>query len=371
VDIHRESSCNNESNSTLQLNWTYLDRSEQQLRMKYPNYVRMDGIAYNHASVTYDDGSTRDGKETFQCRMEDMLILITADQARVCREQLEYACSRAQRSVCPCYSLSDLVLAEAQIFDDEIILDREMSCVRPLTREEGQYGLFQVRTEDNDKTGPWSYNRNSSFPLYTVNNSMDMCHGERAQGEGRISRMYTSQALHCRRLMQESCTSLSEPYMVEPMCTDDDIFAFKRVKTKNCSWVAEDPKDRCRRLDRRVNKAVFESCRKTCKMCACVDDPDFRLGDPKKDCDWVKQDAPIRCRMENAAGNCLGSCSSKCCQDNPYFRIWGKDGCDLVKDSGNQTSKRIMKRNNRCARKIFANNCPFTCGRCPGTSLFL
>jgi hypothetical protein len=139
VDIHRESSCNNENNSTLQLNWTYLDRSEQQLRMKYPNYLRMDGIAYNHASVTYDDGSTRDGKETFQCRMEDMLILITADQARVCREQLEYACSRAQRSVCPCYSLSDLVLAEAQIFDDEIILDREMSCVRPLTREEGQY----------------------------------------------------------------------------------------------------------------------------------------------------------------------------------------------------------------------------------------
>ena len=340
VDIHRESSCTNE-NSTLQLNWTYLDRSEQQLRMKYPNYLRMDGIAYNHASVTYDDGSTRDeGKGRYQCEMEDMIKVITADQARICREQLEYACSRAENSVCPCYSLSDLVLAEAQIFDDEIILDREMSCVRPLTRDEGQYGIFQVRIEDNDKTGAWSYNRNSSFPLYTVDNSMDMCHGERAQGEGRSSRIYESQALHCRRLMQESCTSLvNEPYMVEPKCTDDDNFAFKRVKAKHCSWVAEDPDDRCRRLDRRVNKAAFESCRKTCKMCACEDDPDFRL-------------------------------SAKCCQDNPHFKIWGKDGCDFVKDRGKQTSESIMKRNNRCARKIFANNCPFTCGRCPGIHPF-
>lgn len=369
VDVHRPSSCNTDG-PILTINWAPLDRSKQDsggIGGGFPFTGEMDGVVYNHLTATYD---TTAGQESYECGSSDWLMSINAAEALSCRELLVGACERVQDGVCPCYSLSDLVLLEHSIRENEIVLNEELSCVEPMVVEpmadNTEYGLFEIRSGVNNG---WEYD-NSTFPLFSTD-SMSTCYGAGDAGNNNKT------IDHCRKLMQDSCEALSKSesksfdYAFEPQCRDDFDFGFKGKQWKTCDWVASDPDERCKKRDRQTGLFVFEGCRSTCGKCACEDDDTFRVNaEESQNCAWVREGPDTRCKMGGAADHCLSVCSSECCQDNPDFKMGGNTGCDWVDEYGSMTAKGYKKRNKRCRRQHIARNCPQTCGKCPGVRIF-
>lgn len=93
----------------------------------------------------------------------------------------------------------------------------------------------------------------------------------------------------------------SPPPMEKPddkPCEDDPDFTFKR-KNRNCDWVAKKPDIRCDLTykKKKVSSYCLEACGKCDSDGGCVDDAGFRYKNKQsKDCTWVAELPKARCK---------------------------------------------------------------------------
>lgn len=370
VDFHRPTSCFVDR-PKITINFAYLN--QERADASGPGFYRIvEGVVYNHVSATYDTVNER-----YECSSEDTIRTITAKEALMCHNLLKSTCQTMEDRICPCYSMSDLAMAEQRIQQGTTKIDTTKSCVTP-TDQYDKYGLYEIGNYDT-----------MGFPcdgcttiMFAVQNSNSCFHGSDI-----VRTINPGQRIHCQNLMQKTCSymdallpSLDDPS--PPLCHDDADFREEGIPERSCEWVSKDARKRCKKYDAKTGKRVFEYCRKTCGTCACVDDDSFQFkDDPNQNCAWVKDDPETRCALdESIKSNCIATCSSDCCKDNEDFEYMGYSmlNCEWVR-AGNDPKTKVSKnikgnrnrmirnKNIRCRLKPFAANCPESCGMCPAT----
>ncbi len=88
--------------------------------------------------------------------------------------------------------------------------------------------------------------------------------------------------------------------VVEPTtgCEDTTLEFPIGTENRNCAWVAEDWRQRCKLLRGQVRKFCPETCGK-CDKLACKDpSKPFYVGIDTKTCRWVRRKRDSRCQIE-------------------------------------------------------------------------
>jgi hypothetical protein len=354
-------------NPQLTINYAYL----HQYNIDQPRGFQeiMDGIAYHSLSATYDTVN-----QIYECRNDDVRSKITANEALQCHNLLKSTCQKIEDRICPCYSMSQLAKAEIRIRKGADVIDAARSCVIP-TKEFDKYGLYQI-SDFNSNGLPCDDCTTIMFAVQNENACFD--------GTDIVRMINVGQRMHCFNMMQNACSSM-EPLLSDvtlpilPECHDEIEYRVDLREDRDCQWVGEDLKKRCRRSDSSTGKRVFEHCRKTCGYCACKDDENFLLnGESGNNCDWVGQDPVTRCALDESVRNsCVATCSTKCCKNSEKFKLWGIPSLTCAWVSGKvgkvsqslKGSKAPASRSNHvlCGLKSFSANCPESCGMCPAT----
>jgi len=245
VDVDRDTSCKM-GNPELIIDWASLDRSQ------WPAYDKdQTPVPYQRLYAVHDTKT-----DNYQCGRDGEPKKIGASEALACKEILTDVCTdHVDDSVCPCYSLADLVRTEDKIDTGDFIA-HENTCSKTAG---GGYGIYQK--------GGGMMNCETCSVFWYTHNDADSC-----AFEGDIMQETNDAQLnHCRMLMATTCKKLGAPSSEpepEPLCEDSATFTFKGIRRKDCAWAGRGNSDkRCSKNDPVTGMRVFEHCPETCGTC--------------------------------------------------------------------------------------------------------
>ncbi len=350
IDLHRQKSClqvKSPQPRGQRIYWTPLDPNE---RPKTIIIRPIDGVKFNYLMAKSDPVNNR-----YSCFRNDMKFHdITFQEFEACMALLDNVCENVFPNLCK-FDVTTMEKVKESASNGELMLDQRNSC-KPPQAEEEYLGIYNREAET---VAALSFDQTS----YIYNSGpLDITHEE--------------EGLHCKNLIDATCSAWDLTWEEEPYCTDDpnfilhgspvqkveDLISGNTNVKKNCDWIAKN-KRMCTIKSRDTGKRAFEACRKSCGYCSCADNKKYLFnGQPEKDCNWIKEDSTTRCTLDGAENNCRATCNitEKCCEDDPkfYYNKEPKRDCKWA-------AMNKIRKSARCGKRPVAAKCPMACDLCP------
>ncbi len=293
--------------------------------------------------------------EEYYCVRNDMKFHnLSLQEAEACMARLDDVCDNVFPKLCA-FDVTNMEAVKDSASNGELMLDQTNSCKEPSDTEE----YLGIYTNGGDTVAAISFA--SDKYIYD-------------SGDPKEIEFPSMQGLHCKNLIDTTCSAWDLTGEIEPLCMDDPDFVLHATLMeevedlifgnangpKDCEWVASNKKA-CATKCRTTGKRVFQACCDTCGYCNCSDSETYRFnGQPGKGCDWIQEDPVTRCTLDGAKENCKTACDAKCCKDNPKFRFEKNE----IKNCA-WARKNWKRKPFRCAKKAVAANCPESCDLCP------
>lgn len=349
VDVAKDLSCNADGiSNTLRILYTNIDTADM-----------INGISYTDLSVIYDElGSA---PTTNMCSHGKPSMSLDAEQAKACHALLYEACHSIRSRTCPCFDLVALEDFVQDAMNEDIGIDLVHSC------KDDTYSIF-IEQQVQCIKAPCPP---ISAVQYGVENYPQMCLNKDSANSAQ--NVTSQQDMHCRKLLHHLCQVIDNEIIqpnAPPMaseCKDSPFYRFSNEDDLDCEWVSQDLHRRCGWFDDYAGSNVFENCRETCGYCSCVDDKDSWGCFDLFDCTWVADNPRERCRSEIARAHCRDTCGN-CCRDDPTFKWWRNPyyTCQWVNGKSNLSeSEKERRLQMLCGYNAIAQNCPSTCKKCP------